>query len=168
MVKDSSSSSLIYYKSEVSQNSKTKEKNSCVIYFLGVFFFTLGAISATQHPLLGIGLCQWSLRRSVLRFPHPAASFDLHQICSIPEPELKTNPGFTRHCPARFFAIYDLRPKLIINLNPFLHIRHRNFNLNLCSSVPIMYPHCESWLNYIWMQIESRYKNWHWHRINFY
>jgi hypothetical protein len=36
-----------------------------------------------------------------------------------------------------------LRPKLIINLNPFLPIRHRNFNPKLCLSVPIMYPHCE-------------------------
>jgi hypothetical protein len=32
--------SLIYYKSEVTQNSKTLEKNSFVLYFLGVFFFT--------------------------------------------------------------------------------------------------------------------------------
>jgi hypothetical protein len=36
-----------------------------------------------------------------------------------------------------------LRPKLIVNLNPFLPIRHRNFNLHLCLSMPIMYPHCE-------------------------
>jgi hypothetical protein len=35
------------------------------------------------------------------------------------------------------------RPRLIINLNPFLPIPHRNFNPNLCLSVSIMYRHCE-------------------------
>jgi hypothetical protein len=30
---------LIYYKSEVTQNSKTWERNSFALYFLGVFFF---------------------------------------------------------------------------------------------------------------------------------
>jgi hypothetical protein len=35
------------------------------------------------------------------------------------------------------------RPKLIINVNPFLSISHRNFNPNLCLSFSIMYPHRE-------------------------
>jgi hypothetical protein len=33
--------SYIYYKSELTQNSKIKERNSFVLYFLGVFCFTL-------------------------------------------------------------------------------------------------------------------------------
>jgi hypothetical protein len=44
---------------------------------------------------------------------------------------------------SRVSAVDPLHPKLIINLNPFLPIRHRNFNPNFCLSVPIMYPHCE-------------------------
>jgi hypothetical protein len=46
--------------------------------------------------------------------------------------------------------------KLLINLNPFLPIRHRNFNPNLCLSVPIMYPHCELWLDIGLTSINSR------------
>jgi hypothetical protein len=56
-------------------------------------------------------------------------------------------------------TVISLRPKLIINFNKFLPIRHRNFNQNLCLSVPIMYPHCQLGLNIIWRQIEGRYVN---------
>jgi hypothetical protein len=47
--------------------------------------------------------------------------------------------------------------KLIINLNPFLPIRHRNFNPK-CLSVPIMSTLRVVIYN-IWPQIEDRYVN---------
>jgi hypothetical protein len=52
-------------------------------------------ISAERRPLLDIGLPQSSLRRSVLRCPHPAASRDLYQIVGPPCGGLTkaTSPG---------------------------------------------------------------------------
>jgi hypothetical protein len=45
---------------------------------------SLSSSSATRRPLLGMGLPKGSPLQQVLRFPHPTASCDLHQIIGPP------------------------------------------------------------------------------------
>jgi hypothetical protein len=66
----------------------------CMRACVSVCVYLIIIISVERRPLLDIGLPQ-SSPRSVLRYPHPAASRDLHQIVGPPYggPSNAASPG---------------------------------------------------------------------------